>query len=110
VRPAAANVDRNRSETRLPTATAARLPPPPPPTSRTGRLPATSAAIDPRPRTPSSPVPQTDRLRRPAGSGRFLIADEICIRELRREVTKRVTSTIRAPLAMEMATEPGPMG
>src|SRR6266566_6107027 len=110
VRAAPVNVDRNRPEMRLPTSAAARITRPTPPTSRTGRLPATSAAIDPRPRTPSRAVPQTDRLRRPAGSGRFLIADEICIRELRTEVPKRVTSTIRAPIAMERAIEPGAIG
>ncbi len=39
-----------------------------------------------------------------------MIADEICIRELRMEVAKRVTSTIRVPIAMEKAIEPKVIG
>src|SRR5438876_11086024 len=106
VRAAPVNVDRNRSEMRLPTSAAARITRPTPPTSRIERFPVTRAAIDPRPRVPRSAVPHIDRFRRRAGSGRFLLADDIRIRELRMEVPKRVTSTLKVPIAMETAIEP----
>ncbi len=94
---------------RPPTIAAARITRPTPPASRTGRLPAITAASEPRPRTARNAVAHIDRFRRPAGSGRFLIADEICIRELRTEVAKSVARTIRAPIATEIATDPGVM-
>src|SRR5213080_2503294 len=72
--------------------------------------PPTSAASDTRLRPARSAIRHIAQFRPPAGSGRFLIADEICILELRTEVAKSVASTIRAPIATERATEPRVIG
>src|SRR5437879_3997149 len=100
-------VARNRSEMRPLTSADARITRPTPPPRRIDRLPGTRAAREPRPSPARNTVLHPDRLRRPAGSGRFLMADEICIRELRIDVANRVASTIRAPIAIDRATEPG---
>src|SRR6266566_1596469 len=63
VRAAPVKVARKRSEIRPPTSAAARITRATPPAIRTGRLPATRAASEPRPRAAMSAILHTDRFR-----------------------------------------------
>src|SRR5258708_7782057 len=99
-----------RSEIRPLTSADATITRPTPPTSRIVRFPAATATSEAGPRPARRAVIQSARFRRAIGSGRFLIAEEICIRELRRAVPNRVVRTISAPIAIERATEPKVIG